>query len=346
MIGFEVKAALTEQFTETVTWLESSVSSKPTPYLCKPCNLVEMSVNENQKTIRRLSKCDISFNIFLPADHPYNENHTPDSSFPLDPLDESEICTTVNYFPPGSVIASKGIKVTRLSDDPVRMTFRSSERRGGFMVLPEGATRQEISRAATRVFNHVRHNAVQWARYFAQRHGRTTANGSTYFITGVDKTSVCANLAFPSRPPTVKMSATYQDQLIDATERMSNVNNASDRRANRGLSPLPKNLCVFMRGIRIGLSRTGWLENGDERREADTPYSEIFFDAPRLTLFNRVWGKDEQALPQNHKSFFARHAFHPSDIVAQIMLCMLLSPRPSHWIFFSGFRRCNCGSGR
>lgn len=60
-----------------------------------------------------------AFNIFLPADHPYNKNNTPDSFSPLDPLNESEICTTVNYFPPGSVIASKGIKVTRHSEDPL-----------------------------------------------------------------------------------------------------------------------------------------------------------------------------------------------------------------------------------
>lgn len=49
-----------------------------------------------------------TFNIFLPADHcPYNKNNTPDSFSPLDPLNDSKICTTVNYLPCGSVIYSK-----------------------------------------------------------------------------------------------------------------------------------------------------------------------------------------------------------------------------------------------
>ena len=174
------------------------------------------------------------------------------------------------------------------------------------MVLPEGATRQEILRTTTRVFDYVRENAVHWAHYFAQTRGQTTANGSTYFITGVDKTSVCSNLVFPSVPPTITMSATHQGQLTRAAERMSRVNNASNMRENRALSPIPKNLCVFMRGIRVGLGRTEWIENADERPEDDTPYSEIFFDAPRLTFFNiRVCGEDEQAVAQNDRSFFA-----------------------------------------
>ena len=60
-----------------------------------------------------------AFNIFLPADHPYNKNKTPDSFHPLDPLEETEICTSVDYFSRGTVIASKGVKVERLSEDPL-----------------------------------------------------------------------------------------------------------------------------------------------------------------------------------------------------------------------------------
>ena len=60
-----------------------------------------------------------AFNIFLPADHPYNKDHTPESFIPLNPLNESEISTTVDYFSRGSVVASKGIKVTRHSEDPL-----------------------------------------------------------------------------------------------------------------------------------------------------------------------------------------------------------------------------------
>ena len=60
-----------------------------------------------------------AFNIFLPVDHPYNMGNAPESFIPLKPLQESEICTTAHYFPRGYVIASKGVKVTRHSEDPL-----------------------------------------------------------------------------------------------------------------------------------------------------------------------------------------------------------------------------------
>jgi hypothetical protein len=59
------------------------------------------------------------FNIFLPADHLYNKDSVPESFVPLSPLQESEICTTADYFPRGYVVASKGVNVTRHSEDPL-----------------------------------------------------------------------------------------------------------------------------------------------------------------------------------------------------------------------------------
>ena len=59
------------------------------------------------------------FNIFLPADHPYNKENAPGSFLSLSLLQESEICTTTDYFPRGYVITSKGVKLTRHSEDPL-----------------------------------------------------------------------------------------------------------------------------------------------------------------------------------------------------------------------------------
>ena len=173
------------------------------------------------------------------------------------------------------------------------------------MVLPEGATRHDISTTSTRVFEYVKNNAISWTRHFAQSPRYSTANGSPYVITGVDKTSACANLAFPNRPPSVEMSARYQNGMFRPLERMSIARGAT---ANETLSPIPNNLCAFMRGIRIGLGRTEWIENVDERIEARTLYTEIFVDTPRLRLplLKTIirFGKDEQVLSPNDKSFF------------------------------------------
>jgi hypothetical protein len=203
------------------------------------------------------------------------------------------------------------------------------------MVLPEGATRHDLLMTSTRVFEYVKNSAVSWTHHFAQSSRYSTANGSRYIITGVDKTSACANLAFPYRPPTVEMFASYQNG-IRPMKRMSIARGAT---ADENLSLIPNNLCVFMRGIRIGLGRTKWIENVDERSERRTFYTEIFVDTPRLGLpFLKTiiqFGKDEQVLSLNDKSFFVvvdlpfpicaififlthlfQHAFHPSDIAA------------------------------
>jgi len=60
-----------------------------------------------------------AFNIFLPVDHPYNKSNAPESFVPLNALQDSEVCTTADYFPRGYVIASKGVNVTRHSEDPL-----------------------------------------------------------------------------------------------------------------------------------------------------------------------------------------------------------------------------------
>jgi len=172
------------------------------------------------------------------------------------------------------------------------------------MVLPEGAIRHDISMTSTRVFHYVKDNAVSWTRHFAQSSRYPVANGSPYVVTGVDKTSACANLAFPIRPPWVEMSARYENGLLHSMESMSFAREAT---ADETLSPIPNNLCVFMRGIRIGLGRTAWIENVDGRTEANTFYTEIFVDTPRLRLpllKTAFFGKDEQVLSLNDKSFF------------------------------------------
>ena len=148
------------------------------------------------------------------------------------------------------------------------------------IVLPEGATRHDLS-TSTRVFEYVKNNAVSWTRHFAQSPRYSTANGSPYVITGVDKTSACANSVFPDRPPSVEMFASYQNGILRPMKRMSIAREAT---ADENLSPIANNLCVFMRGIRVGLGRTEWIENVDERTERHTFYTEIFVDTSRLRL--------------------------------------------------------------
>jgi hypothetical protein len=149
------------------------------------------------------------------------------------------------------------------------------------LILPEGATRQEISTSTTRVLDYVAHNAVNWASFFANEHRYSAANGATYVVTGVDKTSACSMLTFPSRPLTSTMSATYESGKLFALEGISVARNEGK---TENLAPLSNNLCVFMRGVRIGLGSLEWTENVDERPERVTPYTEVLIAKSLRTL--------------------------------------------------------------
>ena len=60
------------------------------------------------------------FNIFLPADDPIHAGCTPTEFKPIEPpLDASEINLIPDYFKPGTIIASEGIKVVKHSTEPL-----------------------------------------------------------------------------------------------------------------------------------------------------------------------------------------------------------------------------------
>lgn len=145
--------------------------------------------------------------------------------------------------------------------------------------MPEGATRQNIS--TTRVLEYVAHNAVKWASFFANVGSYSAANGATYVVTGVDKTSACSMLTFPSVPTRKpNMSALYRNG-----ELLSVGNMCLNNQGKKGTSTsVFNNLCVFMRGIRIGLGRFEWIENVDEKPEYMTPYTEVSVPRPQRPL--------------------------------------------------------------
>ncbi|KIM44553.1 hypothetical protein M413DRAFT_356069 [Hebeloma cylindrosporum] len=262
-----------------------------------------------------------AFNIFLPSDHPFNTGNTPDSFSPLEPLDESEIHTLPEYFPRGAVITSKGVKVTRQSESPLDISFRSSERLGGVLVLPEGAARQDAS--TDRIREYVARNAHEWA-FFVQNRWHPAQNGSAYVITGVDKTSDCSTMAFhvPLDAP-AKIIARYHDNALCSYDGLSV---AGDVKPEPTTSPGSLNLCVFLRGIRIGVGRTEWIENTElrpENAELTTRYTELYYPPPRVSVINsklRLWvglGIDDPPAVE----YFV-HPFHISDIIGPMMLSL------------------------
>ena len=179
------------------------------------------------------------------------------------------------------------------------------------MVLPEGTTCHDISTTGTRAFDYIKDNAVRswpFISIFAQSRRYPTANGSPYVITGVDKTSAYANLAFPNRPPSVEIFATYQNEVLDPMERMSTA--AREATADETLSPTPTIYVFSCEAYELRSAEPNGLKMSIKGAEAHL-YTEIFVDRPpsrlRLPFLITViqFDKDEQALSLNDKSFFS-----------------------------------------
>jgi len=164
------------------------------------------------------------------------------------------------------------------------------------LVLPEGATRQDAS--TNRINEYVARNAHEWAYFFAQSRWHPSKNGSTYVVTGVDKTSDCSTMAFQVRLNSpAKIIARYRNKALFALDGLSAVRNAIKPKAT---TPPSRSLCVFLRGIRIGVGRAEWIENTEERpdnAEFTTPYTELYFPPPWATVI-----KSKLRLGAGHES--------------------------------------------
>ncbi|KIM37501.1 hypothetical protein M413DRAFT_448552 [Hebeloma cylindrosporum] len=293
-------------------------------------------VPEDYKKVRGISIGDVgvladdgqfifAFNMFLPSDHPYNKGNTPDNFSPLEALDESEVHTVDEYFPRGAVVTSKGVNVIRHSESPLHLSFRSSERFGALLVLPEGATRQDAS--TDRIHKYVARNAHEWAYFFTQLRWSPATNGSTYVVTGVDKTSHCAAMSFEvGLTVEPKVMARYENQALRGFDDVSAVRNTINPKAT---APPSRNLCVFLRGIRIGVGRAEWIEHVEERPgdgEFAAPYTELYFPPSWITVMkaNLALRLGVSRLRERPDFSYFSHPFHISDIIGP----MILSLRP------------------
>ena len=59
------------------------------------------------------------FNIFLPVDDPIHAGKTPTEFKPIEPPHDSEVKFIPDYFKPGTIITSEGIKVVKHSAEPL-----------------------------------------------------------------------------------------------------------------------------------------------------------------------------------------------------------------------------------
>ncbi|KAH9482337.1 hypothetical protein JR316_0004435 [Psilocybe cubensis] len=229
--------------------------------------------------INQKGNFEFAFNLFLPSEDPLNQlnqKKLPEGYVPLDPPCESEISRIPGYYPPGSVIATKGVDVHRLGENPLHLKFTSSEPEVAVLVLPDGARREDL--ATSRVQEYLKKHAENWIQFFTEENVfRAIPNGGVYVITGIDKAISYSASTFPGRGfvGNRRISFEYEHKFLQL-DRKTGIASYNWKTADDDT----EEQCLFLRGIRIGLSHSEWNLQMDEVHPDFTPVSVLPQAAP------------------------------------------------------------------
>ncbi|KAJ6514557.1 hypothetical protein DFH09DRAFT_258354 [Mycena vulgaris] len=133
---------------------------------------------------------DFFFNIYLPADHPINDNEVPEDFHPLPAYGSRDIVHL--HYEPGNYVSTTS--VYDLIHEPVVKQFPGSEfcfecvcPRGAVLALPHGGHLEKLQNVAM-MRQYAAKNAESWYRYVnGPARGRELVNGSLYLVTGCEK---------------------------------------------------------------------------------------------------------------------------------------------------------------
>ena len=140
-------------------WYPEGDLGKSVEYLKKGFGIEDVGILDREGTF------DFWFNIFLPLDDPIHSHSVPREFQPIHPPPiSSEISCLPGYFKPEDVVTSKGVQATVHAKDPLSgclsiinfdtnifsfpffrdISFTSIEKEGGILVLPQGASREDL----------------------------------------------------------------------------------------------------------------------------------------------------------------------------------------------------------
>lgn len=132
------------------------------------------------------------------------------------------------------------------------VNFKSNVEEGAVLVLPDGASREDIA-STKRLHEYVR----RWGPYWYKYH--TVPNGSIFIVTGCDKTTDFACATFASNPSHRETLEINMDYVQNETgEHPWNNQGHALAHGNKYPNPETPRFCVFIRGMRIALGAAVW----------------------------------------------------------------------------------------
>ncbi|KAF7336937.1 Calcineurin responsive transcriptional factor [Mycena venus] len=130
---------------------------------------------------------DFFFNIYLPADHPINDNDVPEDFHPLPGYASRDIG---HYdFDPGNCVSSSSIQEITgdFQEFPGgEFIFNCVGSDGAVLALPHGAHLEKLENLEN-IRQYAAKHAESWYKYVNETRGRGLANGSLYLVTGWEK---------------------------------------------------------------------------------------------------------------------------------------------------------------
>ncbi|KDR69320.1 hypothetical protein GALMADRAFT_145697 [Galerina marginata CBS 339.88] len=306
-------------------WHPSGDIGKPVEYLQKGVTIGDVGVLDKDGIF------DFYFNIFLTPDDPVHARSAPREFQPIKPpLQQAEITLDQEYFKPGDVVSSRGIKLTRHSESPLDISFTSTEQEGAILILPDGASREDLISTA-RFHEYAKRNAPHWYQVVNGYGGVVHTNGSLFLVTGCDKARNWAAASFPyhanNSETSVDLRYTWQPDYEPPWDSGTAVTKfyappSFKKVPNSGTA---KNQCVFVRGMRISLSEPSWSKTLPQLWSARLYYSYILHTPSKLQLwvdstlvFLRLRLSERRAVK---KVTSARlQLFHPNFVIGQVLL--------------------------
>ncbi|KAF9543632.1 hypothetical protein CPC08DRAFT_730421 [Agrocybe pediades] len=216
------------------------------------------------------------FNIFAGRDDPLNQLGVPEDFEPLILDREKDVVVQPDYFPPRTVISSKGVEVTRVSEDPFEFKFATTAREGAVLVLPEGASREDLG-STTHLTKYIDKYALSW-HYFMSHHatysGTSIPNGSLYLVTGCDRAKFWSLAATPTTMNEAgdRIETSFRKDEWTDTNHIWRNTFWSGRRED-GASR--ETCAVNIRGITIALSNRMWSEHLRYKESKYKPYYQL-----------------------------------------------------------------------
>ncbi|KAJ6552802.1 hypothetical protein B0H19DRAFT_1154978 [Mycena capillaripes] len=200
---------------------------------------------------------DFFFNLYLPADHPINDNDVPEGFYPLPHYPSKEVFDL--DYAPGNYVSTSSIQKLEPHPSLPGFVFNCGAPQGAVLALPHGAHLKKLDNLES-VRSYAAKHAENWYKYVNGARGRGLANGSLYLVTGWEKAKSWGMASFHSAGDEFQL--TFQPIPNALQYRWSGMSTGRNPAQTKSYDPTPitgpLDETMFIHGLTISLGTGVW----------------------------------------------------------------------------------------